>query len=73
MHTVYIHIDEKLDDKELRALESDLREIRYISDVEIDAGKPHDILVEFEEAHISPMAILKELSRHGLHGDIISG
>ena len=73
MHTVYIHIEEKLSDQELRALESDLREVRHVTDVEIDAGKPHDILVEFEEAHLSPMTILKELSRHGLHGDIISG
>jgi len=28
--------------------------------------------VEFEEHHISPMAILRELNRHGVHADITS-
>jgi hypothetical protein len=46
--------------------------VNHIVDVEVNARTPHDMLVEFEEHHISPMAILRELSRHGIHADIMS-
>jgi len=72
MHTVYIHIDEKLDETAMKALRGDLQKMHHVTDVEIDSKKPHDFLIEFEEGHISPMAILKEFSRHGLHADIVS-
>ena len=72
MHTLYIHIDEKLDAANMLSLKNELSNIRYINDVEISARSPHDMLVEFEEAHISPMFILKQLGRHGLHADIMS-
>jgi hypothetical protein len=72
MHTVYIHIDEDLGDQEITALQGDLARVRYITDVEVNNKIPHDLLVEFDETHISPMAILRELNRHGLHADIMS-
>ena len=73
MHTLYIHIDEDLGDQEMRSLQRDLQQLHDVSDVEVSDKTPHDILVEFDEAHISPMAILKELSRHGLRADIMCG
>jgi hypothetical protein len=72
MHTIYIHIDENLDETRLRSLSDDLRNVNHIVDVEISSRTPHDMLVEFEEHHISPMAILRELNRHGVHADIMS-
>jgi hypothetical protein len=73
MHTVYIHIDENLDHDNLASLQSDLRKIKHITDVEVNDKTPHDVLVEFEEQHISPMAILDALSKRGVHADIMSG
>lgn len=73
MHTVYIHIDEDLDSDAMRSLQGDLSQLHHVSDVEVNEKTPRDILVEFDEAHTSPMAILRELGRHGLHADIMSG
>ena len=72
MHAIYIHIDENLDEAGMRSLSDDLKDVNHIVDVEINARTPHDMLVEFDEHHISPMAILRELSRHGVHADIVS-
>ncbi len=73
MHTVYIHIDENLDHDNLVSLQSDLRKMKHITDVEVNDKTPHDVLVEFEEKHISPMTILDVLSKRGVHADIMSG
>ena len=72
MHTVYIHIDEHLDHDAMRSLQGDLSQLHHVSDVEVSDKTPHDILVEFDEAHITPMAILREPGRHGLHADVVS-
>jgi hypothetical protein len=47
--------------------------VGHITDVEVHPRTPHDMLIEFEEQYISPMEILRELNRHGVHGDIVSG
>jgi hypothetical protein len=72
MHTIYIHIDENLDDSGMRSLQNELRGMPHITDVEINQKTPHDMLIEFEEEHISPMTILRELGKHGVHADIMS-
>lgn len=73
MHTIYLRIDEDLDEQGMRELQEGLRGIGHVTDVEMDAGTPHNILVEFEEEYISPSAILRQLQRHGVHADIMSG
>jgi len=73
MHTIYLHIDEELDQTGMSTLKEEMRSVSHITDVEIHSRTPHDMLVEFEEEHISPMAILKELGRRGVHADIMSG
>lgn len=70
MNTVYIHIDENLDADRLHELKSVMRSLPHVSNVEINAAMPHDMLVEFEEHHNTPMAIISRLSRYGLHSDI---
>ena len=71
MHTIYLRIDEDLDESSMRALRDELRGVGHITDVEVHVRTPHDMLVEFEEEYISPMAILRELGRHGVHADIV--
>jgi hypothetical protein len=73
MHTIYLRIDEDLDEPGMRTLQDDLRSVGHITDVEVHPRTPHDMLIEFEEQYISPMEILRELNRHGVHGDIVSG
>ncbi len=72
MHTIYLRIEEELDESEMHELQVKLRNIGPISDVEVHRKTPRDMLVEFEESSISPMAILRELGRHGIHADIVS-
>jgi len=73
MHTIYLRTDEDLGDNRMRDLQAELRAVGHITDVEINSRTPRDILVEFEEAFISPMEILKQLQRKGIHADIMSG
>lgn len=72
MHTIYLRIEEDLGEAEMRALKMKLSHVGPITDVEVHKSTPHDMLVEFEEANITPMAILRELGRHGVHADIMS-
>lgn len=73
MHTVYIHIEEDLGHDRLLQLQQDLRDMKHITDVEVNDEMPHDVLVEFEEQHITPMTILDMLGTQGIHADIMSG
>ena len=73
MHTIYLRIEEELDEAEMRALQLELSNIGPITDVEVHRNTPRDMLVEFEEAKITPMTILRELNRHGVHADIMTG
>ena len=73
MHTVYIHIDETLDHDHLLSLQNNLRNMDHITDVEVNDKIPHDVLIEYEEKHITPMDILEALRKQGVHADIMSG
>ncbi len=72
MNTVYIHIDERLDAKRMGQLRQELLRVPYVSNVELNPKLPHDMLVEFEAHHNVPLAVLHQLSRRGLHSDIMS-
>ncbi len=72
MHTIYLRIDEDLGEQGMQALQAELKEIGHITDVEVHQNTPHDMLVEFEEDYISPMAILRKLNQRGVHADIMS-
>lgn len=72
MNTVYIHIDEHLRAKKRVQLKRELMMLPYVHHIEIDAKSPHDLMVEFEEHHDVPMALLRRLQHHGLHPDILS-
>ncbi|HHJ13881.1 MAG TPA: hypothetical protein ENJ79_05820 [Gammaproteobacteria bacterium] len=72
MHTIYLHIDETLDEQELNDVRQALQGLDAVTDVEVNPSLPHDMLVEYEESRIKPMAILRELSQRGVHADIMT-
>lgn len=72
MHTIYLRIDQDLDENRMRTLQKELSGVGHITDVEIHSRTPHDMLVEFEEQYISPMSILKRLGHFGVRADIMS-
>ena len=72
MNTVYIHIDETLDTDTFHKLKDELLHVPYVSNVEMNLSNPHDLLVEYEEHHNTPIHILQALSSRGLHSDIMS-
>ncbi|WJW75976.1 hypothetical protein QVG61_02480 [Thiohalobacter sp. IOR34] len=72
MHTVYIHIDEELDARQLDAIGRKLSRLSHVTDVEVNEKEPHDLLVEYEPHEGLPMGILSQLSSMGLHADVMS-
>ena len=72
MHTIYLRIDEELGERGMQALRTELKGMGHVTDVEVHRNTPHDMLVEFEEDCISPMAILRKLNQRGVHADIMS-
>jgi hypothetical protein len=72
MNTVYIHINETLDKNSMDQIRDELMHVPFVSNVEMNPNNPHDVLVEFEEHHNTPIAILHKLTSRGLHSDIMS-
>ncbi|MBZ0072178.1 MAG: hypothetical protein K8I04_10700 [Gammaproteobacteria bacterium] len=71
MNTIYIHINEELDAHQLDDIGAELRQLAHVTDVEVNAGQPHDLLVEYDPHRSMPMSILRQLSRLGLHADVM--
>lgn len=67
MHTVHIYISEGPDSPDLASLRSELLSDPHVANVQCT---PHELLVEYEERHVSPSHITGMLRRHGLHGDV---
>jgi hypothetical protein len=71
MNTINIHINESVNHQQMGELYQQLMTTPYVSNVELCATQPHDMLVEFEEHHNMPMQLLQVLQQHGLHADIV--
>lgn len=72
MHAIQIHFHDKLDNQRLDQVRHELMALPHVSNVEIEQGRDHDMLVEFEEWHNIPMSIMDVLHQEGLHPDITS-
>ncbi|MEJ2143379.1 MAG: hypothetical protein P8Y24_13720 [Gammaproteobacteria bacterium] len=72
MHTIHIHVDETLTRQQLGALKEKLLSIPHITDVSMSPQDPQDFLVDFEEAHNTPIDVMHKLHQEGLHPDIVS-
>jgi hypothetical protein len=72
MHTIQVHVDETLTKDQLGALKIKLMSIPHIMDISMSPNDPHGFLVDFEEAHNTPISVMHELHQQGLHPDITS-
>jgi hypothetical protein len=72
MHTVSIHLDERLNSKKLHELCEELRRLPHVKHVAVSPRTPQDMLVDYEEHHSVPMAVLRSIEQRGLHPDIVS-
>jgi len=72
MHSIQVYIDEKLDSKSLSELKQQMLSLPHVTNVEINASQPHDLMVEYEEHFNIPMLVMDKLHHKGLHPDIVS-
>lgn len=72
MHTVYLHIDEDLDEAGIEALKAELLRIPHVAHVEMSPKLPHDVLVEGEPHRNVAMRVLHKLGSRGLHSYVMS-
>ena len=72
MNTVQIHIDEKLDEQQLKKTKQLLMDVTHVVDVEISGNDPHEFVVEYKEHHDMPIKIVEAQRSKGLHPDIVS-
>ena len=72
MHTIQVYIDDDLDSKSINELKVLMQALPHVINVELNAIRPHDMLVEYEEHYNIPMLVMDKLHHQGLHPDIIS-
>ncbi|MDZ7662118.1 hypothetical protein [Thiohalophilus sp.] len=70
MRAIQIHFHDTLDNQQRDQLRNELMALPHVSNVEVEASKEHDMLIEFEERHNMPMSIMDVLHNQGLHPDI---
>lgn len=70
MRAIQIHFHDRLDTQRLDQVREQLMSLPHVNNVEVEAGKAHDVLVEFEERHNIPMSVMDVLHHQGLHPDI---
>lgn len=70
MNIICIRIDDPLDAAQIKDLKADLAHLPHVSNVEMLATLPHELMVEYEEHHNVPIRLLSRLSRQGLHSDV---
>ena len=61
MHTIQVHIDDDLDKKSLNELKILMQGLPHVTNVELNASTPHDMLVEYEENYNIPMLVIDKL------------
>ena len=72
MNVICIYIDENLSQSTRNTLKADLLNVPHVVNVEMNDNQPHDVAVEFEPHHNTPMALLTTIENKGLHPDIFS-
>lgn len=70
MNSVHLYISEDLDAEHVQALKTDLLIDPWVSHVEISERFPHDLLVEYEQHHLTLLAIMRKLNGRGVHADV---
>ena len=73
MHAVNLYIDENLNEKNFLELKNELMMDSHVANVAYHAKMPHDMLVEYDKAFVSPTSIVGHLEAQGLHVDVTGG
>jgi len=72
MNAVRIYIDEDLNQPMRSKLESTIKKLPHVVDVEFGRNESHEVVVEFEGHVNMPVMLINTLRRQGFHPDIIS-
>ncbi|MDH5424245.1 MAG: hypothetical protein OEY29_04515 [Gammaproteobacteria bacterium] len=73
MHAVNLYIGESQSENSFQSLKNELMTDSHVVNVAFNSKMPHDMLVEYDEAYVSPSSILSHLEAHGLHVDVTGG
>ncbi len=73
MHAVNLYIDETQNQNSFQNLKSGLMMDSHVENVAFNSKMPHDMLVEYDEAFVTPTSIINQLESQGLHVDVVGG
>ena len=73
MHAVNFYIDESQSQNSFQNLKRELMMDTHVTNVAFNSKMPHDMLVEYDEAFVSPTSIIEHLESQGLHVDVTGG
>ncbi|MDH5517238.1 MAG: hypothetical protein OEY36_05370 [Gammaproteobacteria bacterium] len=73
MHSVNLYINESLNEANFQAIKSNLMADSHVVNVAYHSRMPHEMLVEYDEAYVSPSSIVDFIASQGLHVDVTGG
>lgn len=73
MHAVNFYINETQNQNSFQSLKEELMTDSHVANVAFNIKMPHDMLVEYDEAFLSPSSLIGQLESSGLHVDITGG
>ena len=73
MHAVNLYINETQSQNSFQNLKSGLMKDSHVENVAFNTKMPHDMLVEYDEAFVTPTSIIGQLESQGLHVDVVGG
>jgi hypothetical protein len=68
---VLIHIDEELGDNDIHALERELSHMDGVYSACVNERARHLMLVDFDPADVKAAQLLRTVSAHGLHAELV--
>jgi hypothetical protein len=68
---VTVHIDETLADRELQAIEAELRRCQGVVSVHVQAGRKHLMLVEYNPKQVGSAEVLDTVTSMGVHAELV--
>jgi hypothetical protein len=68
---VMVHVNERLDERALDALEDDIREAWGVVAVGHNPDRPHLLLVAYDSAIARSSTFMHQFPEHGLHAQLV--
>ncbi len=69
---VVLHIDEELKSNEISQLEGKLNMANGVINAHVNQRKHHLMLVDYQPNEVSSLQILQQVSRQGVHAELIA-